>query len=230
MQNPEIQTDRWADELAHGDAAMHLALDTAQRQTLIGYLGMLVKWNGVYNLTAVRDPLLMVRRHLLDSLSILPWVDSGPVLDVGTGAGLPGLPLAVARPDLEFTLLDTNGKKIRFVRQAVAELGLDNVEVVKARVEALERPGQYRRITSRAFATLADMVNGSSRLLAPDGSWLAMKGAAPSAEIRDLPADLDATIEGLHVPGETGARHLVVIRRRTAGQDSATGERLSGGP
>ena len=217
MQKPEFEAERWADELAHGDAAMGLALNASQRQALLTYLGMLVKWNGVYNLTAVRDPLLMVRRHLLDSLSILPWVDSGPVLDVGTGAGLPGMPLAVARPDLDFTLLDTNGKKIRFVRQAVAELGLDNVEVVKARVEGFERPGQYRRITSRAFATLADIVNGSFRLLAPGGCWLAMKGAAPNAEIRELPDGLDAQIEALHVPGEVGARHLVVIRRGTVG-------------
>lgn len=217
MQTPENQTDRWADELAQGAAAMGLALSPAQRESLLGYLAMLIKWNGVYNLTAVRDPLLMVRRHLLDSLSILPWVDAGPVLDVGSGAGLPGLPLAVARPDLDFALLDTNGKKIRFVRQAVAGLGLDNVEVVKARVEAFERPGRYARITSRAFATLADMVDTSDRLLAPDGRWLAMKGAAPHAEIRDLPAGLEALIEGLHVPGEVAARHLVVIRRRTAG-------------
>ncbi len=206
-----------ADELAQGAAAMRLALSPAQQRALLGYLGMLIRWNGVYNLTAVRDPLLMVRRHLLDSLSILPWVDTGPVLDIGTGAGLPGLPLAVARPDLEFTLLDTNGKKIRFVRQAAGELALENVEVVKARIEAFERPGYYPRITSRAFATLADMVKGSAHLLAPGGCWLAMKGAAPHAEVRDLPVGLDATIEPLLVPGEVGARHLVVIRRGSAG-------------
>ena len=149
---------------------------------------------------------------LLDSLSILPWVDAGPVLDIGTGAGLPGLPLAAVRPDLDFALLDSNGKKIRFVRQAVGELGLDNVEVIKVRVEAFDRPGRYARIISRAFSTLADMVEHSARLLAPDGCWLAMKGAAPHAEIRDLPAGLEALIEGLHVPGEVAARHLVVIR------------------
>ena len=213
MHDPDSQSGRWADELAQGAAAMRLALSPAQQRTLLGYLGMLIRWNGVYNLTAVRDPRLMVRRHLLDSLSILPWVDSGPVLDIGTGAGLPGLPLAVARPDLDFTLLDANGKKIRFVRQAVGELGLGNVEVVKARIEAFERPDTYQRITSRAFATLADMVDGSGRLLAPAGRWLAMKGAAPRAEIRELPAGLEATVEAMHVPGEVGARHLVVIRR-----------------
>ena len=215
MQTPNVQVDRWADELTQGAAAMEFALSPAKRQLLLAYLAMLIKWNGIYNLTAVRDPLLLVRRHLLDSLSILPWVDAGPVLDIGTGAGLPGLPLAVVRPELDFALLDTNGKKIRFVRQVVGELGLDNVEVVKARIEAFERPGRYARITSRAFATLADMVEHSRRLLAPDGCWLAMKGAAPHAEIRDLPAGLDASVEGLHVPGETAARHLVVIRRGT---------------
>ena len=223
MQTPEVQADRWADELAQGAAAMDLRLIPAQRQLLLDYLAMLIKWNGVYNLTAVRDPLLMVRRHLLDSLSILPWVDAGPVLDIGTGAGLPGLPLAAVRPDLDFALLDSNGKKIRFVRQAVGELGLDNVEVIKVRVEAFDRPGRYARIISRAFSTLADMVEHSARLLAPDGCWLAMKGAAPHAEIRDLPAGLEARVEGLQVPRETAARHLVVMRRGAGRHGPAAG-------
>jgi 16S rRNA (guanine527-N7)-methyltransferase len=189
-------------------------LPEAQQALLLNYLSLLDKWNRVFNLTAVRDPAIMVRRQLLDSLSILPWVDQGPVLDVGSGAGLPGIPLAIARPELTFSLLDTNGKKARFLQQAAAELGLANVEILKARVEALERPRQYARITSRAFATLADMVAGSRQLLAADGCWLAMKGAAPESEIGDLPVDTDAVIETLKVPGESGARHLAVIRDR----------------
>lgn len=192
---------------------MQLALDDAQRERLLAYLALLARWNRAYNLTAVRDPAQMVRRQLLDSLSILPWVDAGPVLDVGTGAGLPGIPLAIARADLPFVLLDTNGKKTRFVQQAVGELGLDNVEVVRARAESLQRPAQFARICSRAFATLADMVAATRGLLADDGSWLAMKGAAPHAELRDLPTGLVARVEALHVPGEVGARHLVVICR-----------------
>ena len=128
--------DPWQQQLAQGLAAMKIALSPAQREALLGYLGLLARWNRAYNLTAVRDPALMVRRHLLDSLSILPWVDRGPLLDVGTGAGLPGIPLAIARPDLTVTLLDSNRKKTRFVRQVAGELGLANVEVVNVRVEA----------------------------------------------------------------------------------------------
>jgi len=193
---------------------MALPLPAAQQGLLLDYLLLLDKWNRVFNLTAVRDPAIMVRRQLLDSLSILPWVDQGPVLDVGSGAGLPGIPLAIARPALTFSLLDTNGKKTRFLQQAAAELGLDNVEILKTRVETLERPRHYARITSRAFATLADMVAGSRRLLAADGCWLAMKGAAPQPEIGDLPVDTDAVVETLKVPGEAGARHLAIIRDR----------------
>lgn len=202
-----------ADDLALGISGMHLALNAQQQETLLAYLHLLDKWNRVYNLTAIRDPRDMVRRQLLDSLSILPWVNDGPVLDVGTGAGLPGIPLAVARPNLQFSLLDTNGKKTRFVQQAVGELGLNNVEVIKSRVEALVRPQHYALITSRAFATLADMVGGSEALLAPGGRWLAMKGAEPRAEIRDLPDGLQTDVHALQVPGEIARRHVVVLRR-----------------
>ncbi len=204
----------WPAQLDDGLAAMGLALKPEQREAMLGYLGLLAKWNRAFNLTAVRDPASMVRRQLLDSLSILRWTDSGPVLDVGTGAGLPGIPLAIVRPDLRFSLLDTNGKKTRFVQQAVGELGLANVEVISHRVERLDRPGHYTRILSRAFATLADMVAGTAGLLADDGCWLAMKGAVPSAEIAELPADLAAEVQPLRVPGESAERHLVILRRR----------------
>lgn len=203
----------WPQQLALGLAAMSLALPQTQHQALLGYLGLLARWNRAYNLTAVRDPAVMVRRQLLDSLSILPWVDRGPLLDVGTGAGLPGIPLAIARPELNFSLLDTNGKKTRFVQQAVGELGLANVEVIRGRVEQLERPGHYALITSRAFATLAEMVDLTAPLLAADGGWLAMKGTDPAAEVADLPAGLAAEVQRLQVPGETAERHVVIIRR-----------------
>lgn len=201
----------WADQLAAGCTQLGIALGAEQQRCLLAYLALLAKWNRAYNLTAVRDPALMVRRQLLDSLAILRWIDAGPVLDVGTGAGLPGIPLAIARPGLAFSLLDSSGKKTRFVQQAIGELGLGNVEVVRERVESLARPGHYRCITTRAFATLADTVAGSRHLLAPGGRWLALKGAAPRAEVRDLPPGFTATIETLHVPGERAARHLVVI-------------------
>jgi 16S rRNA (guanine527-N7)-methyltransferase len=204
----------WPGQLSAGMQTLGLTLSAEQSGQLLDYLALLNKWNRVYNLTAIRDPAQMVRRQLLDSLAIVERVDAGPVLDVGTGAGLPGIPLAIIRPGLAFTLLDTNGKKTRFVQQAVAEIGVANVEVIKSRVEALPRPGHYARITSRAFATLADMVKATAHLLAADGVWLAMKGAAPTAETRDLPPGLDTTIETLRVPGESGSRHLAVIRQR----------------
>ena len=212
--NDEAHTPAaWSARVEQGITAMGLRLDAGQHALLLGYLQLLAKWNRVYNLTAVRNPADMIGRHLLDSLTLLPWVTRGPVLDVGTGAGLPGIPLAVARPDLGFALLDANGKKTRFVQQAAAELGLANVEVIKSRVETFDRRGRYAVVTSRAFATLADMVAGSGHLLAADGCWLAMKGARPDAEISDLPDGLTVRVEPLNVPEEPGARHLAIIRR-----------------
>jgi len=208
----EIHTD-WHEQLEQGLAAMGLQLSARRRDMLLAYLGLLSKWNRAYNLTAIREPAVMVRRQLLDSLSILPWVDEGPLLDVGTGAGLPGIPLSIARPDLAFSLLDTNGKKTRFVNQVVGELGLANVEVIRGRVEQLKRPAHYAQISSRAFATLAEMVSLTQHLLAPDGHWLAMKGADPEAEQADLPLEIAAKTVELQVPGERGRRHLVILSR-----------------
>lgn len=205
--------ENWRKQLRQGLAEMGLSLGERQQEALLGYLGLLTKWNRSYNLTAVRDPDVMVRRQLLDSLSILPWVEQGPVLDVGTGAGLPGIPLAIAQSELNFSLLDTNIKKTRFVQQAVGELGLTNVEVIKTRVEQLDRPGHYATITSRAFANLAEMVWATETLLAPSGCWLAMKGALPQDEIAQLPPGVTAESEPLLVPGEPGRRHLLILRR-----------------
>jgi 16S rRNA (guanine527-N7)-methyltransferase len=204
--------DSWSAELHQGLAELGLAPGERQSQALLGYLGLLRKWNRAYNLTAVRDATLMVRRQLLDSLSISPWVTRGPVLDVGTGAGLPGIPLAIVHPELRFSLLDTNSKKTRFVQQAVSELGLSNVEVVKARVEALQRPQHYALITSRAFASLSEMVGLTAALLRPDGAWLAMKGTDPADEIAALPPGVAAEVVALNVPGEHARRHLVILR------------------
>ena len=205
----------WPTQLEHGLAAMAIDLRQGQRDALLGYLALLGKWNRSYNLTAVRDRTRMVRRQLLDSLSILSWVDRGPVLDVGTGPGLPGIPLAIARPDLIFTLLDSNGKKTRFVQQAVGELGLTNVEVIKTRAERLDRPMHYACILSRAFATLVEMVHHTRPLLTADGRWLAMKGAVPETELNVLSkvsADIAHEAIALKVPGERAQRHLIVLR------------------
>ena len=212
MSRAEPTTDRWRSQLTAGLQDMGVTLDDDQVERLLAYLALLQKWNRTYNLTAIRDPAQMVGRQLLDSLSIIGWIERGPVLDVGTGAGLPGIPLAIARPAIGFTLLDTNGKKTRFLRQLVGELGLPNVEVIQQRVERLQRPQDFAAITSRAFATLADMVAGSAHLLADDGAWLAMKGVVPTDEIAALPEGLDVRVEALRVPGGQAARHLVIIR------------------
>jgi 16S rRNA (guanine527-N7)-methyltransferase len=211
----EIHAD-WPRQLDRGLEDLGLDLGSAQREALIGYLGLLVRWNRAYNLSAVRDPDMMVRRHLLDSLSILPWVDRGPVLDVGTGAGLPGIPLAIARPALNFSLLDSNSKKTRFVQQVVGELGLANVEVIRSRVENLDRPQHYALIVARAFASLGDLFAATAALLAPGGSCLAMKGVQPQDELGELPAGLETQTVPLCVPGEAGRRHLVIIRQRSS--------------
>ncbi len=198
--------------LREGCAQIGLTLDEPVLQKLLAYLAGLVKWNQAFNLTAIRDPLEMVDKHLLDSLSILPELGDGALIDIGTGAGLPGFIVALVHPALPVTLLDSNGKKTRFLKQMAAELGATNVTVVTARCE--EHQGSYAQISSRAFASLADMVSGTGHLLAPDGRWLAMKGHVPDDEIAALPAS--AALEktpALRVPFAADARHLIVLRR-----------------
>ena len=206
------QTDKlepmWAAQLTDGLQQTGIDLDAAQQRRLVAYLGLLQKWNRVFNLTAVRDPQEMVSRQILDSLAILPWVKGRRVLDVGTGAGLPGIPLAVALPDVSFTLLDANGKKTRFVQQAAAELGLRNVSVVHGRIEALQDAAGFDVITSRAFASLTDFLNATSHLLADGGRWLAMKGQAERDE-GGLPPGVATRWHPLRIPGTQGERHLV---------------------
>lgn len=172
---------------------------------------LLAKWNGTYNLTAVRDPLEMVTRHLLDSLVMVAFLRGARVLDVGTGPGLPGIPLAVARPDLGFTLLDANAKKTRFVVQAVGELALKNVEVVQSRVEKYHPSRTFDTVVSRAFASIADMLAHARHLCAPGGRFLAMKGAYPEEELTALPAGYDHEVVPLAVPGLDAARHVVIV-------------------
>ncbi len=201
---------------------MRLDLPADEQARLLDYLRLLSKWNRVYNLTAVREPAEMVTRHLLDSLAVLPYLHGARVLDVGTGAGLPGIPLAIvsAERDRErrFVLLDSNSKKTRFVRQAVGELGLDNVQVVHARTEDFSpvSGGGFDTVVSRAFASIADMLAGSGQHCAPGGVMLAMKGAQPRAELAALDArpDVRFTVDQvvrLTVPGLDEERHLVQL-------------------
>lgn len=196
-------------QLQQGIKQLSLSLTETVEKKLLDYLALLQKWNAAYNLTAVREPHEMVTRHLLDSLSVLPYVpQNARVLDVGTGAGLPGLIIAIARPDCQVTLLDSNSKKIRFLRQAIAELNISNADTTHVRVEAYT--GQFEVITSRAFATLLDMVKGSEHLLAKEGEFLAMKGQRPDSEITALPANiLVKDIATLDVPFLDEERHLV---------------------
>lgn len=198
--------------LAQGLSEMGLLLDAATQVRLLQYIGLMEKWNRVYNLTAIREQFQMVGNHLLDSLVLTPYISGVQVLDVGSGAGLPGIPLALACPQLEVTLLDSNHKKTAFLRQAVAELALANVTVAAERVETWQPAQKFDCIVSRAFAELAEFVNLAKHLLAPGGYFAAMKGLHPYDEIERLPSGWRTKeVIDLHVPGLNATRHLVLI-------------------
>ncbi|WP_150911824.1 16S rRNA (guanine(527)-N(7))-methyltransferase RsmG [Marinobacter halotolerans] len=209
----------WQRQLADGLAQMELALDAATQAKLLAFLALLNKWNRAYNLTAVRDPGQMVSRQLLDSLSILPFVSTDHLLDVGAGGGLPGIPLAIVRPDSRFTLLDSNSKKTRFLTQCVLELGLKNVEVIHGRAEQCQPDQPFQQISSRAFTALDNLVAWCGDLLANDGEFLAMKGQFPDDEVSALPGHWQVSQrQSLSVPGADGDRHLLIVRRVTEPQ------------
>ncbi|MCG7200302.1 16S rRNA (guanine(527)-N(7))-methyltransferase RsmG [Marinobacter pelagius] len=204
----------WQCQLRDGLAEMELSLTDGQQQQLLAFLALLNKWNKAYNLTAVRDERVMVSRQLLDSLSILPWVTTDHLLDVGAGGGLPGIPLAIALPDKRFTLLDSNGKKTRFLNQCVLELGLDNVDVIHGRAEDCQPEQPFTQIGSRAFTALENLVTWCGSLLANEGEFLAMKGQFPDDEVAALPAGWQVkSSQSLKVPGADGERHLLVVAR-----------------
>jgi len=197
--------------LAAGLAELGLDLSADQQGKLLDFRDLLLKWNKTYNLTALRDPAQAISHHLLDSLAILPYVNDGALLDVGSGGGLPGIPLAIARPQLSVRMVDTVQKKATFLQQAAIQLGLKNVAVDHARVEKMT--GQYAQISSRAFAELGLFVELTRHLLAPGGRWLAMKGGRPDDEIGALPADIVVDrIVPLHVPGLGAERHLILLK------------------
>lgn len=202
-------------QLCDGAHALHLSLSDAQLLQLLDYLALLAKWNSVYNLTAVRDPMHMVTQHLLDSLAALPaFASAHHILDVGAGGGLPGIVLAIARPAMKVSLIDTVHKKTAFLTQVKAELQLANVNVYTGRVEQLQVP-KFDVITSRAFADLSDFVRWSGHLLQEHGCFIAMKGVAPDDEIARLPAPWQVTeVRALQVPGLDAERHLVFIQRK----------------
>ena len=206
-----------AASLAEGLRALAIDVPACAQEKLLAYLALLDKWNRTYSLTALRAADKAVSHHLLDSLAILPFLPlpaDGRLLDVGSGGGMPGIPLAIACPARSVMLLDSNGKKAAFLRQAVIELGLPNVAVHAGRVEQYHPQHGFAVIVSRAFASLADFVALSAPLLALGGVWLAMKGACPQAEIARLPAGMGVdAVHRLTVPGVEGERHLLVLRK-----------------
>nr|WP_314543842.1 16S rRNA (guanine(527)-N(7))-methyltransferase RsmG [uncultured Massilia sp.] len=204
-----------AQVLADGIAEMNLAVTSAQQEQLMDYLGLMFKWNSVYNLTSLRDPMQMVTHHLLDSLAAVPaFASARNVLDVGSGGGLPGIVLAIVRPDMNVAMIDTVHKKTAFLTQVKAQLSLANVTVYTARVEQLQiaESARFDVITSRAFADLSDFVNWSSHLLAEGGRYIALKGTAPRDEQQRLPGEWKVSgVEPLQVPRLGAERHLVFI-------------------
>jgi len=201
-------------KLAEGLSAMGLSLSAATQARLIAYVKLIEKWNRVHNLTAVREPDQMVVLHLLDSLTVLPHLTGATsLLDVGTGAGLPGIPLAIARPELRITLLDSNHKKTTFLTQAKAELALANIDIVSERVESWQPEKKFDVVVSRAFSELSDFVVQARHLVAPGGVMLAMKGVYPFDEIARVPAThrVENVLE-LNVPTLDAKRHLVFLK------------------
>jgi len=198
--------------LRAGLEALGIPCDDTQQLRLLEYLGLVERWNRSYNLTAVREPAEMVSKHLLDSLSVLPWLSEGRLLDAGTGAGLPGIPLAIVRPGLDITLLDSAGKKVRFLGHVKRTLSLDNVHPLQARLESAVLPETPGTIISRAFSSLADFATAARHLAGEDTRVLAMKGRYPTEEIEALPDWVELhSVEKLSVPGLHEQRHLVIM-------------------
>ncbi|SDY57160.1 16S rRNA (guanine(527)-N(7))-methyltransferase RsmG [Pseudomonas sp. NFIX28] len=207
-------TSQHAEELSTGARQLGVNLTETQHELLLGYLALLIKWNKAYNLTAVRDPDEMVSRHLLDSLSVMSFIENGRWLDVGSGGGMPGIPLAILFPDSQVTCLDSNGKKTRFLTQVKLELKLDNLQVIHSRVEAFQPQQPFNGIISRAFSSMENFTNWTRHLGDRDTRWLAMKGVHPADELIALPADFHLDSEhALAVPGCQGQRHLLILRR-----------------
>lgn len=191
-------------------------LTETKTQSLLGYLASLLKWNKAFNLTAITSEQEALDLHLIDSVAISPYIKKyDSLLDVGTGGGLPGIPLAILNPDKQFSLLDTNSKKTRFLKQTVYELGLKNVEVIHSRVQDFSHNSGYACILSRAFASIRDMVDWTSHLLAEDGHWCAMKGVYPEEELAQLPESVVLVdTREIELPNRAEQRHLLYLANR----------------
>lgn len=190
-----------------------ISLTDHQKTLLVAYVDMLHKWNKAYNLTSVRDPNEMLVRHILDSIVVAPYLQGQRFIDVGTGPGLPGIPLAIVLPDAHFTLLDSLGKRVRFLHQVQHELKLENITPVQSRVEAYPSEPPFDGVISRAFASLNDMVSWCHHLPGEKGRFYALKGQLPGDEIASLPDNFSVeSVEKLRVPQLEGERHLVIIK------------------
>lgn len=201
-------------DLADGINQLNLTIDAKKQESLLAYLEQLAKWNKAYNLSGIKEPARMLSIHILDSLSILPFINEKSILDVGTGAGLPGIPLAICNPNKEVSLLDSVGKKTRFLFQVSALLNLENVDVINDRVENYRSEHSFDIVISRAYSSLSQFISQTRHLLGEKSKLLAMKGLFPQAEINDLPDDFKLLeTHELQIPGEAGARHLLVITK-----------------
>ncbi|MBT8448995.1 MAG: 16S rRNA (guanine(527)-N(7))-methyltransferase RsmG [Gammaproteobacteria bacterium] len=206
--------DACAKDLACGCDELQLSLTTSQQDALLDYLALLCRWNKAYNLTAIRDPLEMLHKHVLDSLAIVPHITGKRILDVGSGGGIPGIILAIVRPESEYVLLDSNGKKTRFMTQAKIELGLANVEVQQNRAESYYPDRLFDSIVSRAFTALDNMLNLCQHLVLEEGEFWAMKGDYPEPNQKPIPKPWKIKqAVPLHVPFVDAQRHLIVIGR-----------------
>jgi len=211
-----IDSQELQNQIVQGLESLGISASSQQVQQLLDYLLLLIKWNKAYNLTAVRDPKQMVSRHLLDSLALLPYVHGRELIDVGSGAGLPGIPLAIFLPEAQVTSLDSNGKKTRFQFQVKVALGLDNFQVHQSRVEDFQPVEKSKQLVSRAFASLKDFVELTECLAAEDACWLAMKGQYPEQELEELPKQFQLhSSYSIEVPAQEGLRHLLILQRKT---------------
>lgn len=213
-----IQVDELHKILRAGFEEGGWVIDPLAEERLVNYIQLLYKWNAVHNLTSVRDPKEMATRHILDSLVLLPFVTQGRVLDIGTGAGLPGIPLAVTRPDLSLVLLDSNQKKVSFVQHVIHSLKLTNVTVICARVEVYQPESPFDWVVSRAFASLAEFIELSKHLCRSNGRWIAMKGDVKPEELAALSKNYTLEqVKSVSVPGLAAKRTLVLVKKNEEG-------------
>jgi len=214
-----LQEDSLKESVDTGLLQLGLSLPGGAVSRLLDYLRLLEKWNKVYNLTAVRQLQDMVHRHLMDSLAVTAWLRGKKIADIGSGGGLPGIPLAIARPDVQFTLIDSSGKKTRFLKHAIGKLALDNISVAQCRVEDYDGASAFDTVISRAFSTVGDFALLAGHLCGPGGCLLAMKGVLPTQELEQLPGGWSVEeIHKLDVPGLGAERHLLLVSQLPPGE------------